>query len=116
MTASESAQSVVRHTQLVKVKPEKRDEYLELHAAVWPQVEATLRESNITNYTIFIHDGLLISYFEYAGADYASDLARIAADPVTQEWWTLTDPCQTPVDGAPEGALWADAREVWHLA
>jgi L-rhamnose mutarotase len=115
MTASESARSVVRHSQLVKVRPERRDEYLALHAAVWPQVEATLTASNFTNYTIFIHDDLLISYFEYAGDDYAADLERIAADPVTRKWWTHTDPCQTPVDGAPEGAIWVDAREVWHL-
>ncbi len=23
-------------------------------------------------------------------------MARIAKDPVTREWWTYTEPCQTP--------------------
>jgi L-rhamnose mutarotase len=106
---------VVRHGQIVAVRPERREDYLRLHAAVWPEVEERLTASNITNYTIFIHGNLLFSYFEYVGEDYQADLARIAADPVTQQWWTHTDPCQVPVDGAPDGTVWADAQQVWHL-
>ena len=105
-----------RHLQLVNVRPEKRDEYLRLHAAVWPDVEARLSASNITNYSIFIHGDLLIAYFEYVGADFDSDMDAVAADPVTQDWWRLTDPCQSPLEGAEAGAPWIDAREVWHLA
>ena len=104
-----------RHLQLVNVRPELRDEYLRLHAAVWPEVEARISASNIANYSIFIHGDLLVAYFEYVGSDYESDLALIAADPVTKEWWTHTDPCQSPLQDAPEGVMWLDATEVWHL-
>jgi L-rhamnose mutarotase len=43
-------------------------------------------------------------------------MARIAQDPVTQEWWRHTDPCQTAFgqDAAP-GERWRDMQEVWHL-
>jgi uroporphyrinogen decarboxylase len=30
----------------------------------------------------------LFAYFEYHGTDYAADMAKMAADPKTQEWWT----------------------------
>ena len=104
-----------RHLQLVNVRPELRDRYLQLHSAVWPAVQTRLTASNITNYSIFIEQDLLISYFEYVGDDFKADMSRIAADPVTRDWWKHTDPCQVPLDGAPSGAIWTDAREVWHL-
>jgi L-rhamnose mutarotase len=54
-------------------------------------------------------------HYEYVGADHAADQASIAADPATQEWWKLTDPCQEPLTDAGEGAWWAPMRQVWHL-
>lgn len=106
-----------RHALVVGVRPELREEYLELHANVWPGVEAKLSECNITNYSIFVFGDLLIAYYEYVGTDHDADLARIAQDPTTQEWWTKTDPCQVRV--GPErlpGSVWQPIDEVWHLA
>jgi L-rhamnose mutarotase len=105
----------MRYCQVVGLNPEMHDEYLRLHAAVWPEVEATLIRCNVTNYSIFLSGDLLIAYFEYVGDDFDADQARIAADPATQEWWKLTDPCQSPVPTAPAGSLWAPAEEIWHL-
>lgn len=104
-----------RHIQVVNVRQDKREEYLRLHAQVWPEVESRLTASNISNYSIFIRDDLLIAYFEYIGDDIERDLALVADDPATQRWWTLTDPCQVPIAGAQPGAIWSDAEEVWHL-
>lgn len=106
----------VRHLQLVNVHPDKREEYLRLHAEVWPGVEARISASNITNYSIFIHGDLLVAYFEYSGTDYEADMALIAADPTTQQWWALTDPCQVPLADALPDTIWTEAREAWHLA
>jgi L-rhamnose mutarotase len=111
-----SASTPQRHAQIVGLLPEKREEYLRLHAAVWPEVEARITASNITNYSIFILGDLLISYFEYTGDDFEADMALMAADPATRRWWKLTDPCQVPVPDAAAGTIWADASEVWHLA
>jgi L-rhamnose mutarotase len=101
-----------RHVQLVKLLPERHQHYLDLHASVWPQVEERIRASNLVNYSIHVHGELLIAYFEYTGEDFDADMARIAADPVTQKWWELTLPCQSPLPG---GAPWVEASEVWHL-
>ncbi|HEY5224100.1 MAG TPA: L-rhamnose mutarotase [Microbacteriaceae bacterium] len=107
--------SVTRHCQLVGVRPELRDEYLRLHEAVWPGVEATIRGCNIRNYTIFMRGDLLVAYFEYDGDDYAADLRKMAADPITRTWWAHTDPCQAALPDAAADSLWAPATEVWHL-
>ena len=104
-----------RVASVIRLRPEQEQTYRELHAAVWPGVLATLRAAHISNYSIFLHDGLLFSYLEYTGNDYAADTARIAADPETQRWWTLTDPCQQPLGTAGEGEWWAAAEEVFHV-
>jgi L-rhamnose mutarotase len=42
-------------------------------------------------------------------------MAAMAADPVTQDWWRLTDPCQQPMPGTAEGEHWAALEEVFHV-
>ncbi|WP_433220957.1 L-rhamnose mutarotase [Dactylosporangium sp. CS-047395] len=105
-----------RFAAVIRLRPEHRETYLDLHAAVWPGVEATLRAANFRNYTIFIHDDLLFGYYEYVGTDHDADQARIAADPVTQEWWKLTDPCQESLAEPGTGHWWAPMQQVWHLS
>ena len=104
-----------RYANLVRLRPEPRETYLRLHAAVWPSVEETLRAANFRNYTIFHHGDLLFGYYEYVGDDLEADLARIATDPETQQWWKLTDPCQESLAEAGSGHWWAPMREIWHL-
>jgi L-rhamnose mutarotase len=105
---------VKRYAAIIRLRPEKEAEYRALHAAAWPGVLATIKRANISNYSIFLRDGLLFSYLEYTGDDYAADTAAMAEDAVTREWWALTDPCQQPVDGAGEGVWWAPLEEVFH--
>ncbi|MFB7275000.1 L-rhamnose mutarotase [Streptomyces sp. NPDC056244] len=104
-----------RFAAVIRLRPEKEAEYRALHAAAWPGVLAALKRAHIGNYSIFLRDGLLFSYLEYTGTDYAADTAQIAADPVSREWWTLTDPCQQPLASAAEGERWAAAEEIFHL-
>ena len=105
-----------RYAQVIKLRPEHREEYLRLHRNVWPAVEAAIVRANIRNYSIFLHQDLLISYFEYVGEDYDADMASIAADPETQRWWKLTDPCQESVSDRASGQWWTPIEEIWHLS
>lgn len=100
---------------VVRLRPDKQADYLRLHQQVWPEVLDRIHQSNIRNYSIFLLDGLLFSYFEYVGTDYAADMAAMAADPVTQDWWRLTDPCQEPLESAADGSPWARLEEVFHV-
>src|SRR5579862_6730217 len=63
----------------------------------------------------FFKDGLLFSYFEYHGTDYAADMARMAADQKTQEWWAIMMPMQRPLETRAKDEWWATMEEVFHL-
>ena len=104
-----------RFGQLIGLKPEHYEMYKAYHARVWPEVLATIRACHIRNYSIFHHNGLLFATFEYHGADYAADMAKMAADPETQRWWAICKPCQNPLANRAEGEWWADMEEVFHL-
>jgi L-rhamnose mutarotase len=80
----------------------------------------TISECNIRNYSIFLRrfdDGryYLFSYFEYTGSDFAADMAKMAADPATQRWWDVCQPCQEPLAGRDPGDWWAGMKEVFHV-
>ncbi len=79
--------------QLGRLKPDKIEEYAALHAAPWPGVQETITACNLRNYSIFLHGDLVFAYLEYVGEDYEADMAKMADDPITQEWWTHTKPC-----------------------
>lgn len=104
-----------RYGQVVKIRPEKEAYYRELHANPWPEVLKTITDCNIRNYSIYIRDGYAFSYYEYIGNDYEADMAKMAADPITQKWWAECIPCQEAVDTAPEGCnSWVDMDEVFY--
>ncbi len=101
---------------VIGIKPEKIAEYRALHAAAWEGVLERIALSNIRNYTIFLREpeNLLFGYWEYHGSDFAADSAAIAADPVTRDWWSHTDPCQEPLPSRGPDAWWAPMEEVFH--
>ncbi len=105
-----------RYGSVIGVNEEKKAEYIRLHAAVWPEVLATITACNIRNYSIFLKEpeNILFSYFEYVGEDFEGDMAKMAADPKTQEWWAVCTPCQRPFETRAEGEWWADMPEVFH--
>ncbi len=106
---------MVRYGMVLKVKPEKLDEYKKLHAAVWPDVLKIIKLCHIKNYTIFHKDGYLFSYYEYTGDDYQADMDRMASEPVIRQWWSVCEPCQQPLETRKEGEWWALMEEVFHL-
>lgn len=103
-----------RHGMVIRVKPDRLKEYEKYHANVWPEVLEMIRQCNIHNYSIFHKDGFLFSYFEYTGDDFKADMAKMAADPKTQEWWKIMDPMQDPLETRGPGEWWAKMKEVFH--
>jgi L-rhamnose mutarotase len=100
---------------MIKLTPGCADAYREYHARVWPEVLAKIQECQIRNYSIYFKDDFLFGYFEYHGADLASDQAKMAADPKTQEWWAVMEPMQEPLATRKQGEWWATMEEVFHL-
>lgn len=99
----------------LRLKPGAADAYKEYHRAVWPEVLRMISDCNIRNYSIYFKDDVLFSYFEYHGPDFEADMAKMAADPKTQEWWAVVKPLQEPLATRKEGEWWADMEEVFHL-
>jgi L-rhamnose mutarotase len=69
---------------VLRVRPERVQEYVQAHAAVWPEMLEALRGAGIRNYTIFREENLMFGYFE------ADDLERagafLAAQDVNRRW------------------------------
>lgn len=107
--------NVKRVGSVIGVGPGRLEDYKACHARVWPGVLEMIRACHIRNYSIYHRDGYLFSYFEYTGDDYEADMARMAADPVTQEWWAFVKPMQAPLPGRAPGEWWAGMEEVFHL-
>lgn len=105
---------VQRFGSVIKVKPEKLEQYKNLHATVWPGVLEMISKCHITNYSIYYKDGFLFSYFEYTGNDYKRDMEKMAADPITQQWWDVCKPCQEPLTTRKDGEWWASMEEIFH--
>lgn len=104
---------------VIALHPEKVEEYKALHAQAWPDVLKMITACHIQNYSIYLRcldDGrpYLFSYFEYTGQDFAADMARMAADPTTQRWWSFCKPCQDPLRSRAPDEWWAAMEEVFH--
>jgi L-rhamnose mutarotase len=69
---------------VLRVRPDRLDEYVEAHRNVWPEMLDALRAAGVRNYTIFRAGNEMFGYFE------ADDLERAAAfmeqQPVSARW------------------------------
>jgi L-rhamnose mutarotase len=104
-----------RFGQIIGLKQEHLDRYKAFHENPWPEILAMIKECNIRNYSIFHREGYLFAYFEYTGVDFAADMAKMASDPKTREWWDIMEPMQQPLDSGAEGEWWSNMEEVFHL-
>ena len=101
---------------VIGIKPEALPEYKRLHADVWPGVLERIALCNIRNYSIYLREpeNLMFAYFEYHGTDYEADMAKMADDETTQEWWKVCSPMQAPFETRRKGEWWAQMEEVFH--
>ena len=104
-----------RYGQVIRIKPEKLEEYKAYHKNVWPEVLDIIRKCNIRNYSIFHKDGYLFAYFEYVGDDFEADMEKMAANPEIQKWWNIMKPMQEPLETRVEGEWWANMEEIFHV-
>jgi L-rhamnose mutarotase len=110
-----SSVNLQRYGQIIGLKPDAYEKYVQYHAKVWPGVLERIHECNIRNYSIFFKDNMLFAYFEYVGNNFDLDMAKMAQDQTTQEWWAIMKPMQQPVPTRAEGEWWANMQEVFHF-
>ena len=70
---------------LLRVRPDRLDEYKARHEAVWPEMRAALTAAGWGNYSLFLRDdGLLVGYLETE--DFAAAQAAMEATGVNARW------------------------------
>jgi L-rhamnose mutarotase len=101
-----------------RLLPEKVEEYKRIHQEVWPNVLSLLQECRLRNYSIYLKDQLLFSYFEYEGNDFEADFARIGSDPLSHRWEEHCKHCfEPPADPERRKQFdwWETMEEIFHL-
>mgnify|MGYP003308008574 CR=1 FL=1 len=90
--AEELREAMKRIGEMIRVKPEGKQAYIDWHANPLPGVNEMIKECNIANYSIYSLGDYLFATYEYVGDDFEADMAKMAADPTTQKWWDIVKP------------------------
>ena len=69
---------------VLRVKPDRVEEYVRAHREVWPELLEALTAAGIRNYTIFRDGNRMFGYFETD--DLAQAGAYLAAQEVNARW------------------------------
>jgi L-rhamnose mutarotase len=99
---------------LLKVRPDKVEEYKKRHAAVWPEMQDALREAGWRNYSIFLHsDGVVVGYLE--SDDFEKACAEMKKLSVNARWQESMAPLFESLDGENADDNMTPIEEVFHL-
>ncbi|HEU4328182.1 MAG TPA: L-rhamnose mutarotase [Roseiflexaceae bacterium] len=100
---------------LLKVRPERLEEYKAHHQRVWPEMQEALRAAGWGNYTLFVRpDGLLFGYVETPDG-LAAAQARMAATAINTRWQEFMAPFFESPDGARPDEMFLELEEIFHL-
>jgi L-rhamnose mutarotase len=69
---------------VLRVRPDRVDEYVEAHGNVWPEMLGALRGAGIRNYSIFRDGNQVFGYFEADDLQAATEY--LARQPVCTRW------------------------------
>ena len=100
---------------LLRVRPDRLDEYRARHREVWPEMLDALRAAGWRNYSLFLQDdGLLVGYLETD--DFAAALAGMEQTDVNARWQAeMSAYFELPGDERPDTGL-RRLEEIFHLA
>lgn len=100
---------------LLKVKPEKMEEYKRIHQNVWPEMQEALRRNGWHNYSLFMtEDGTIFGYFE-TPVSFQAAQAGMAKEEVNTRWQDMMAPYFEGLGGAHADEGMIELEEVFHL-
>lgn len=100
---------------LLKVKPDKIEEYKKQHEHVWAEMLDALRRTGWHNYSLFLRDdGLLFGYFE-AAESFQASLDGMAKEEINAKWQDFMAPYFENLGGAHADENMQELSEVFHL-
>lgn len=103
---------MIRKAFIMSVNPGAEAEYEKRHRPIWPELERTLKEHGVHNYSIFLHASSrqLFGYVELEDEERWNNIAKTE---VCRRWWAHmqsimpSNPDNSPVS--------VELREVFHL-
>ena len=85
----------------MRLHPGQEAEYRRRHDAIWPELEALLREAGISDYSIHL-DRETSTLFGVLWRREGHTMADLSKHPVMRRWWDhMADIMETEADGAP---------------
>ena len=100
---------------LLRVRPDRLDEYRARHRAVWPEMRDALREAGWRNYSLFLRaDGLLVGYLEtedFAAAQRGMEATEVNARRQAE----MAEFFELPSGERPDTGF-VRLQEIFHLA
>ncbi|MBL7740842.1 MAG: L-rhamnose mutarotase [Chitinophagaceae bacterium] len=92
--------------------PGKEAEYKKRHDEIWPELVQLLKETGISDYSIFLDSGTN-SLFGVLKAENPSALDNLPSQPVMQKWWAyMKDIMESNPDNSPVSI---PLKEVFYL-
>jgi len=85
----------------MKLKPGCEEEYKKRHDAIWPDLKELLKQSGISDYSIFLdpETNTLFAVQNQEGGGSSQDLGN---NPIVQKWWKyMADIMETNADHSP---------------
>ena len=99
---------------LLKVRPERVEEYRDRHANVWPELQEALRETGWKNYSLFLRrDGVLVGYLE--AEDFARCCAAMKQYSANARWQEEMAPFFEGLENGSADDYMKPLQEVFHL-
>jgi L-rhamnose mutarotase len=99
---------------LLRIRPERAQEYRARHAQVWPEMLEALRAAGWGNYSIFLRDdGMLVGYLECD--DFAAAQAAMQRTEVNARWQEQMAPFFELEAGTAPDAAMTPLPEIFHL-
>jgi L-rhamnose mutarotase len=103
-----------RYCFLLQVRPDRLEEYVQRHRAVWPEMLNALRETGWGNYSLFLRDdGLLVGYVE--SPDLAAAQAAMAETDVNRRWQAEMAQYFEDLDGRAPDQGFLLLRQIFNL-
>ena len=94
------------------LKPGFEEEYEKRHSAIWPELKQLLKNTGVSDYSIFWDKDTNI-LFATQKIDGEQSSQEIGTDPVVQKWWDyMADIMETNPDNSP---VFIPIKEVFHL-
>ncbi|MDP6522726.1 MAG: L-rhamnose mutarotase [Kiritimatiellia bacterium] len=103
---------MIRKAFVMTVNPDQHGEYERRHRPIWPELEATLKEHGVRNYSIFLLKETN-QLFAYAEVEDEARWNSIAETDICKKWWAyMGDIMPANPDNSPVSV---GLDEVFHI-